>query len=87
MAKKTTKKSKPVAKAKKQVTTNMQKYRDYAQYFTITAAITVGLVSMFGTLMKTDTVFLDNLSSVLILATAVGGMLMGLLYALDSIEK
>lgn len=56
---------------------NLEKYRSAAQLFTIAAAILLGIVWIITS--ATDR-HADTLQSILILATMVGGVVMGLLY-------
>lgn len=79
-----------MAKAKKSTkkkSSSLDAYSDYAQYFTIASAVLLGLVTLFGSFMETETTLLDNLTSILFLTTAIGGMTMGLLYLLEGVRK
>lgn len=80
-------KAKKSTKTAKKQTSKLDTCSDYAQYFTIASAVLLGLVTLFGSFMETQTTFLDNLTSGLFLTTAVGGMTMGLIYLLEGIRK
>lgn len=73
-----------MAKAKQ---SNLEMYRKAAQYLTITAAILYGVLWTLTGLMKDASSTTDTISNVLIAATAIGGILMGLLQAVHPSKK
>lgn len=73
-----------MAKAKQ---SNLEMYQRAAQYLTMIAAILYGILWALTGLLKNSSSTTDTISSVLIGATAVGGILMGLLYAIHPSKK
>lgn len=70
-----------MAKAKKsKKASGLQSIRDFAQTFTMTAAILYGVLWLTVTVMSSQSTSTDNLAYILSLATALGGIAMGLLY-------
>lgn len=69
-----------MAKAKKsQITT----YRSYAQMFTVIAAVLTGLLFALTDILGISSSLADQLGNICIIATVLGGIVMGLLYSFD----
>ena len=66
-----------MAKAKEN---NLEMYRNAAQYFTMAAAILYGVLWVIVGLLNDQSSATESISNVLIFATVVGGVLMGLLH-------
>jgi hypothetical protein len=73
-----------MAKAKQ---SNLEMYRNAAQYFTMAAAILYVVVWVATDLMNNKSSTTDSIGSVLIVATMVGGVVMGLLYLVHLSSK
>lgn len=73
-----------MAKAKKsKKSSSLQQVRDFAQTFTVSAAVLYGVLWLLVTVMGSQSTATDNLAYILSLATALGGIAMGLLYVVQ----
>ncbi len=66
---------------------NLETCRNFALYFTMTAAILTGAVWLITMLTNSNSSTVDTISSILVGATAVGGIVMGLLYVVHLSKK
>ncbi len=73
-----------MAKAKQ---SNLEMYRNAAQYFTMGAAILYGALWVIVDLMNNKNSTTDSIGNALIAATMAGGVVMGLLYLVHLSSK
>lgn len=69
-----------MAKAK-QSSGNLEQLRSVAQYFTMAAAVLYGIVWAINEVMGTPSASETGIANVLLVATMVGGITMGVLYS------
>ncbi|MBP9738608.1 hypothetical protein KBD20_02885 [Candidatus Saccharibacteria bacterium] len=76
--------AKAKAKAKK---SELEPIREFAQYFTMTAAVMCGVLWALVYVMDSESSSTEMLSSYLVLATMLGGIAMGLLYLAKLLQE
>jgi hypothetical protein len=73
--------------AKKNTQKSFEKLRQAAQTFTVSSAILLGVTWVITSALGHEGGLLGSLSAVLFTATAVGGVVMGLLYLVHLFKK
>lgn len=66
---------------------NFEVYRSAAQYFTMTAAVLYVLLWAIVSITNSQSATTDKLGNVLITATLIGGVIMGLMYLVHLYRK
>lgn len=73
--------------AKNKKTDNLEVLRNTAQTFTVSAAILLGVLTVVTAVFSLKSDSIDTLSNALYIATAVGGVIMGLLYLIKLLKS
>ena len=72
---------------KKNTSNSFEKLRQAAQTFTVSAAVLLGILWLLTSVLGHEGGILSTVSAVLFTATALGGVVMGLLYLIHLLKK